>query len=434
MNSPASPGARQRAGLLLLFLGLTLVVINLTNWFVVARVGRSLEEEIGLRLTTVARAAVSSATAVLLLEPDAADDAFVLGELEELRTAHELEDVFVLDPAGNSLYGLRETGSPAGRAATASPDAFARAAAGELASSGALDLEGSVVHLGFAPVAAWDGTVEAVLGVAATDEFFAHLPTLRRRLWFVTAGSAALIALLGVVFFGMTRRLAATESALTRNETLRSMGMMAAGVAHEIRNPLAIISGTAARLKRKYAGDGSDPLFDFIPEEVERLNEIVEGYLRFAKDEPLSLRACDLRDVVERSARLVAEEVAAQGVTIVGPGGGEALAVQADPQRIRQVLLNLLLNAAQAMPEGGRVEVSVAREAARAVVIVRDEGKGFDPDALHRAFEPFFTTKERGSGLGLVMVKRIVDAHGGAVRLENAEGGGARVTVTLPAG
>jgi two-component system sensor histidine kinase HydH len=240
--------------------------------------------------------------------------------------------------------------------------------------------------------------------------------------------------LLGAAFFGMSRRLASTERALSRSESLSAMGMMAAGVAHEVRNPLSIIAGTAHRLRKKYGAGVDDPLFDFIPEEVERLNGIVEGYLRFARNEPLARVDADLVRVVDRSTQLVAEEWAARRVRFTRTGRTDALPMQADPQRLTQVLLNLLINAAQAMPSGGEVIVHVDREGDRAVLRVRDSGKGFDERALRGAFQPFFTTKEKGSGLGLAMAKKIVDGHGGTISVGNAATGGGEVCVRLPLG
>jgi signal transduction histidine kinase len=424
----------KRPALLLLFLALTIVVINVSNWLVLSRATESVEDELGLRLVTVAGAAVSTTTAELLLAPDVGDDAFVLRTLQEIADRHDLEDVFLVDPDGILLWDLRggELGDP-------SPffdldfEAFTKAASGIPAASPTVEVDGVGLKAAFAPVEDWDGTVEAVLGVTAGGGFHERVPALRRALVGVTIGGAALVVILGAVFFGMSRRLTLTESALSRAETLSAMGMMAAGVAHEVRNPLAIISGTAARLKKRYSPDGTaDPLFDFIPEEVERLNGIVEGYLRFARDEPLLLVECDLREVVDRGARLVREELASQRVALSQSGTTDPVHARADPQRLQQALLNLLLNAAQAMPDGGEVEVTLETEGRRAIVGVADHGPGFGQRELRSAFTPFFTTKEQGSGLGLVMARRIVEGHGGAIRIANRPGRGAVVTIELP--
>lgn len=431
--------ARSRGLLLLLFLALILVVMNVSQWFVLRRVANAVEEEIGRRLIAVAEAGITAVTANLLLEPSVGDDDFVTRELSKLARRHDLADVFLLDPDGIMLFDL--DGGPVGdRNPFLEMDfvAFSRATGGASAHSDFVPVDGQLLKAAYVPVRddnAVDSPVEAVLGVSAGGTFHASLPALRRRLWGISIGSAAVIALLGGVFFRMQHRLSHTEVALARSETLSAMGMMAAGVAHEVRNPLAIISGTAERLKRKYgSGATSDQeLFDFIPEEVERLNGILEGYLRFARDEPLAFAECSLGPLVHRCAQMVRDDFGARGVELKAGTEENALVVAADPQRLQQVLLNLLLNAAQAMPEGGSIDLeltAVPPSAAR--ITVRDRGSGFDAKALRGAFQPFFTTKEQGSGLGLAMARRIVEGHGGSITLANHPDGGALVTVELP--
>ncbi|MGQ0721200.1 MAG: ATP-binding protein [Candidatus Eiseniibacteriota bacterium] len=427
------PGRRRGPLLLLLLLALILLVVNASNWFILTRVTESLDEALGLRLITVAAAAVNAATPALLLEPGVADDAFVRRVLEDVARRHELEDVFLMDPAGllrfdlgGAALGERNPFLDLDRAA------FERAASGEPAATPAMERDGARIKSGYAPVEDWDGSVRGVLGVSAGGGFFARVPALRSTLIAVSAGSALVVALLGGVLFGMSRRLVAAEGLLSRSEALAAMGMMAAGIAHEVRNPLSIISGTAARLRKKYGAGAEDPLFAFIPEEVERLDRILEGYLRFARDEPPVPEPCDLREIVERTSRLVEEEFGAKGVIVRKALGEAAVRAEVDPRRLQQVLLNLLLNAAQAMPSGGELELGLAGEGSRAVVRVSDRGRGLTAKELARAFEPFYTTKEKGSGLGLVLAKRIVEAHGGTITIANREGGGATVTVSLP--
>ena len=431
LAAPSRPG-RTRGILLLVFLALTVAVINLSQWLVLGRVRESLEEETGLRLTTVARAAIGEVTEELLLRPDVAEDVFVRSTLADVAARNDLDDVFLLATDGEMLWDAESAQlGPSNPYLALHPESFARAVAGEATASPTREVMGIRFKSAYAPVHDVDGTVGAVLGVAAGGGFLARLGPLERTLRLVSISSAAFVVLLGALFFGMSRRLAATEGALQRAESLSAMGMMAAGVAHEVRNPLAIIAGTAERLRKKY-GANPDPLFEYIPEEVARLNGIVEGYLRFARDEPLARTATDLVRVVDRSLLLVESEASASGVRIARTGLTEPLLISADPQRITQVLLNLLINGVQAMPDGGELRIDVSREGEQAVVRVADSGPGFDERALRGAFQPFFTTKEKGSGLGLAMTKRIVEGHDGAISVANRPEGGALITVRLP--
>jgi signal transduction histidine kinase len=431
----ADPSVRSRGWLLLAFVALMLLVINGSQWFVLHRVTASMERELGLRLATAARSATSIATYDLLLGSDIPDDDVVRLLLGPFRDENDLVDVRLVDRDGIVLFDL-----DGGGVGMEDPfvkldrDAFERAVQGEATASDLIETGGAYLMAAYAPVSDGVHDPQAVLYVTAGSEFHEGLPALRRTFWAISIGSAVLVALLMLIFFRVLRRFAATDAALTRAETLSAMGMMAAGVAHEIRNPLAIISGTAARLRRKYGGttEPPDELFDFIPEEVERLNGILEGYLRFARDEGMSPADCDLVRLVERCRGMVRDDFAARGVTVDVHGVDRPAGIHADALRVQQVLLNLLLNAVQAMPDGGRIDVAVEWDARHATVRVADSGPGFSAKALRGAFQPFFTTKEQGSGLGLTVARRIIEAHGGTITLANGERGGAVVTVDLP--
>jgi signal transduction histidine kinase len=207
---------------------------------------------------------------------------------------------------------------------------------------------------------------------------------------------------------------------------------MAAGIAHEIRNPLGIIKATAARLRKRYDDPAhSDERFAYIDDEVERLNGILTGYLQFARDEAPRLEALDLVPLVERGLRLARPEleIAHVELTTWFPIACYALA---DSQRLQQVILNLVLNAVQAMPQGGRLDVRLEPRDEEARLQFRDTGPGFDPGVRARLFEPFVTTKEKGSGLGLAVARRIVEQHHGRIHVDDAPGGGALVEIVLP--
>jgi signal transduction histidine kinase len=235
-----------RGALLVVFLATIVVLIYVSTWLVLSAVTESFEKELGLRLTTVAQSAITSATPELLLDPSLPEDTFVRGTLQEIALRHGLDQVFVLDAEGRTRFDLAEDSIGRRNALVdLDPGAFERALAGSPAVSRSIDVDGVVLKSAYAPVEAWNGETQAVLGVAAGADFLVPVRALRRTLVGVGAGSALLAALLGAFYFGMTRRLARAEKALARSETLATMGMMAAGVAHEIRNPLAIIAATA---------------------------------------------------------------------------------------------------------------------------------------------------------------------------------------------
>lgn len=237
-----------------------------------------------------------------------------------------------------------------------------------------------------------------------------------------------------VIFQDLTR-LRAMEDAVQRTERLADLGRVAAGLAHELRNPLASMSGSIELLRgRSPAGEDDRRLMDIVLREAERLNGLVSEFLQFARPPPLRREPADLATVLGETLRVFRHDPAAAGLAIE-----EALApspADCDPGQVRQVAWNLLVNAAQAIAgggRGGRIRVACRTEGEEAVLEVEDDGPGIAAADRERIFLPFHTTKERGTGLGLATVHRIVDAHGGRVIVESRPGAGARFTVHLPA-
>jgi signal transduction histidine kinase len=288
---------------------------------------------------------------------------------------------------------------------------------------------------GYAPVFDGLGEVVGFAGVEASVGFFDALDRLRRSLAGIGMAVVTLVGLLLALWVGYARRLATARAALLRQEGLSAMGRMAAGVAHEIRNPLGIIKNTAQLVRDDLREQQVEaPLLDFIPEEVDRLDEILTGYLDFARQAPPRFAEVRLERLLRRTLDLLEQDCAEAGVRVEQALDDHApVSLVADPRRLQQVFLNLFLNALQAMPEGGRLGVEVEDQADTVTVRIRDTGVGLDPKEAAGLFEPFVTSKEKGSGLGLSVVRRIVvEDHGGTVRLDGRPGAGAVVTVVLP--
>jgi len=223
------------------------------------------------------------------------------------------------------------------------------------------------------------------------------------------------------------------EAEIRKHDRLVSLGKMAAGVAHEVRNPLSSIKGLATLLGKKFPETSSErQAARLLTEEVERLNRAITELLTYARPLPLELVPTDPRALIHDSVALVRSDAQAQGVTIevaCSEGLGE---IAIDPDRFRQVLLNLFLNSLQAMPNGGRLVVRCATEGNVIKMEFIDTGPGIAPEDLPRVMDPYFTTKADGTGLGLAMVQKIVEEHGGKVELASEPGRGTTVTITLP--
>jgi signal transduction histidine kinase len=221
---------------------------------------------------------------------------------------------------------------------------------------------------------------------------------------------------------------------ISRAEHLAAMGEMAAGVAHEIRNPLAGIDGVLEVVRRDLPKNSpaQEVLADVLSE-VKRVNRIVGDLLHCARPKNPEFRVGDLNHTVMHAAAVARQQPLAKNVDLEVIPCDNLWSVEHDEWQMHQALLNLLLNALQAMPpEGGKLRVEVGMRGGFATVTIADNGKGIDPDHLPHIFRPFFTTKRAGTGLGLSLVQRVIDLHGGDVQVESEPGKGTQFSISLP--
>jgi len=234
-------------------------------------------------------------------------------------------------------------------------------------------------------------------------------------------------------FNSLLDSLRAAEARLVESERLAAVGQVAAGIAHEVRNPLSGIK-MAAQLIRRRLGEQSPAdaeSAEVMLAEVARLEVIIDDLLTFAGPTRLATEAADLSAVVAEVFDFMARQLEHAGIEVRRELADGLPAAPLDPRRIRQVVLNLVLNAVEAMPGGGTLTVRTRAAADAVVAEIEDTGHGLAPDAAERAFEPFFTTKDGGSGLGLGVSRTLVEAHGGTLAFEPLEPG-TRFTVSLP--
>jgi signal transduction histidine kinase len=230
----------------------------------------------------------------------------------------------------------------------------------------------------------------------------------------------------------LTDELEVKNRELARKNRLADLGQMASHVAHEVRNNLVPVTLYLSLLRRRISDEpGSLEILDKIEAGFTALEAIVHDLLHFTSDREPRFQTCAIGPLVNEVYASLAPQLAAQGIEMVIEVGDEHRAT-ADRDMLRRAVLNLVLNAIDAMPDGGALFVS-ATDCDRAVVIrVEDTGPGVSDDTASRAFEPFFTTKCGGTGLGLAIVQRIVEVHEGEVRVGNRKAGGAVFTLRFP--
>jgi signal transduction histidine kinase len=224
------------------------------------------------------------------------------------------------------------------------------------------------------------------------------------------------------------------EEKLTRAEHLAHVGELAASLAHEIKNPLAGISGAIQVFDQQLAPD--HPHKEILAEilsQIDRLDRTMRDLLIYARPKPPKRRSVDVGTLFERTLVLLRGAAVFRGVQITTRGLDAGIAARVDEGQIQQVMANLLLNAAQACkPRGGAIECAVSATDSATRIEVIDTGAGMSAESLKRAFEPFFTTRTRGTGLGLSICRRVVEAHGGMILIESRLGSGTRVAIELP--
>lgn len=235
------------------------------------------------------------------------------------------------------------------------------------------------------------------------------------------------------------RDLRESGEQLRRAERLSALGEIAAGLAHEIRNPLAGVKGALEIVSSRAAAGTPEAEFTGIAtRELGRLEGLVQEFLDYARPRAPRLRPTDPQELIPRVVSLLRPQAEAAGVVLAveppSDGGAAQPGVLADPEQLQQVLVNVVLNAIHASPRDGRVVIRHLPTEAGHTIEVADQGPGIPPDVRARLFEPFFTTKERGTGLGLAISQRIVSAHQGEIRILPRDGGGTIVQVLLPFG
>jgi len=244
---------------------------------------------------------------------------------------------------------------------------------------------------------------------------------------------------LGFIFYIQARHLTEVrrlEAEVERRERLSALGNLAAIVGHEVRNPLNAISMGLQRLRREFRPQGEPDeyarMMELMQGEVKRLNGIVEEFLSLARPVPLKLESVRVEELLREVATLVGADAEHRRVHLSVRIPADLPEVRLDPNYLKQVLLNLVMNGLEAMPHGGALTLGALASRNSVTVTVEDTGQGIAPDLLPTIFEPYVTTKTKGMGLGLAIARKIVEAHGGRIDVGSRPGEGTRFAITLP--
>ncbi len=461
--------SRQEALATVLFLLVLLSMLNGVAWFMYRRSLALLEEDLGRHLVSIGRGiaaelaktpAAQSRLGVLEVPGGSRvasiDDPLALDDrLVTLLGVYDLDNLALLTPSLEIVASARGEFSsdpaPVGSARVHLED-VAPVLAGEAVHTSLFTVSGETFKSAYVPVYGENSEVNGIVAVDASASFLESAALLRRLLLFLSCASLIFAGLVALLFRRTVRAIVHLEESKRHQEKLSALGTMAAGVAHEVRNPLGIIRATAELLAEESAAEPERrAMLDSIVEEVDRLNRLLTNFLAFSRPAKAAPPDSDLVAPLRECLRGIDAEFGRQRITVAAEISDMPL-VRVDASEARQVFLNLLLNARDAMPDGGAIRVSATERTIRphrrglslsngstlrldgrfVEVAVADTGVGMTKSVRDRILDPFFTTKPGGTGLGLSIVHGIVTGAGGYVEFESKAGKGTVVRVGFP--
>jgi len=437
------PGKR-RSIAVIAFTVLIIIMVNVAWWLFYGKIKTSFETQLARRLTALVD--LGSAFFQPQLIDSLKNDYLsaynsTLEIIEDIHEADSLSEVFLVDadytylattnPYPDSIYYLAVLNGPYIDSLFSlnwidSPDASIKTPiitpdyrVGDI-----------VLKSAFAPLYDTAGLIIAVMGIEADVDYTRALVDIRRNLYISTSISIGAGLVFGVLFFLAHRRLAETEKSLFLSQSQANLGRMVAIVSHEIKNPLAIIRAAAERLQKNGPEEAS-----FIIEETDRLNNIVTGYLDFALGKrTIKKSTVELSRFLTDIARRFAPRLTKDGINLTVDNIDNDIFVHTDPVALRQVIINLILNGAEAVKgkEKAVVKMKCIKKNNMIKIAVTDNGPGIPEKQLKSIFEPFYTTKTTGSGLGLYHSRRLVEQMGGRISAFSKESEKTEFAITLP--
>jgi signal transduction histidine kinase len=431
---------------------LTLVVYNAGGWYLYAMARRQAETELARHLSAIGRTAVldwyKDMAVLRLADPDSGlplplDWEGHAGRIDglrdrlvEIRDSNELEDAAVLDRNHVVLANAGATEEPrlppSGLDSPLIEHAFT---SNTVAISPYYQFRERDHMRSYTPIVNTEGRPAAVLRLWAGGQYFKDLHRIWIYLLIISGVGSFLLVCVALVVYGLLINAVRAEQAMADADRLQSLGTLAAGIAHEIRNPLGIIRAISEELEEDLRDDEERrSLASDITGEVRRLNSMVSQFLTFARPGAgeTDTDAFSLAEVLDDVVQLVHRGGEKEHIVFQCELDRGLPRFQMEENSIRQVLLNILLNAREALGDEGRIEVRLDRWGQFARIEIRDDGPGMDRKEAKRVFDPFFTTKPSGTGLGLAITRNIVVRYGGRIRFDSEPGRGTTVTVLLP--
>lgn len=433
---------KKQINLVIFFIILLLIIFNTGSWFLYSKVKKQQDIELGKRLEFIATSIASKIENDSL--NDSLEDIFTFPELSnfliEIRNNYNLDEIFIFDEEKYVLIDKDVT-------IIDKPypyllwhfDFIKNAWEGKSSFSNLSEFKNEFFKNAFAPIKNKQGKVEKIVCVEASSNFLRVLNILKKGLISVIIWSILIIICLGILLNRLFSSMIKTQKLIEKAERIFNLATLSAMVAHEIRNPLSIIEVTGDLIKRKY-GTEKDELFDYIPEEVTRLNKIINDFLDFSRETPLKKRKISLNKILDEIIKKRKEKI--QEIEINFCPDLRIKECFFDPDKIKQVFINLLQNAIQSVSTTNEKKIEIKTELisqkkkinsnSYLKIEIKDTGIGIIKKDQKNLFEPFFTTKTKGTGLGLYIAQKIIKQHHGEIKIDSMETQGTIIQILIP--
>ena len=410
-----------------------LITANIFAWLYLQRLKTFFISDLKFRLENIARSATEliDANDLELIIPGDESDSQVLYYqqlLYNIKNNNKLQDIYIISPGFDLLVNTDQVFDTIAPSLVIDDSVIERALQGEYAVGELRSLGENLFLKAAVPLINTNNSISGVLVVEAPAEFFTTLDQYDKSLTIFSLINGLVIISVAFLFFRSLKKVVKLQDQMRNQEHLVKLGEMAAAVAHEIRNPLSIIQGTNTLINKKYASK-KDELFTYIPDELDRLNKLIEDFLTFARSREPQYQDVCINDLISRVKLGFLDY---RKFTIQAEIESDIEQIETDPDMLEQVLLNAIQNSFQATSGEGEIRIKVQRQGRFARFQIADNGTGVDDDILPRIFEPFYSTREKGSGLGLAISKQICEQLGGSISMSSGENQGTTLTILIP--
>lgn len=441
---------RSPAGLAFLLLLLTLFLFGGGGWYILEVLKDSKELDLGQRLRGIGETAESvrlNGETFILLERAATVAEFnedLLGEylplqktLKDLKDKNGLRSVLLIDAEKRVLVDADSEFSIGEEypLLTLDKEEIEKAFTGNASATPLYRVGDNPFKRCYIPLYNSQNEVTAVLRLEASRDYFNDILRVKKHIYWIGTIVVCLLILVAMLFYNLLKSLLKTEETLALTDRLRSLGTLAAGFAHEIRNPLSIIRATAESVSEELPGEAEQQvLLHSIVDETDRLNQLMTQFLQFAKPLPSDDKntSCDIQKIIPSVLAMLRKDYEKKSIPLKLNLEPELPPLNMDERSLRQILLNLVINAGEAIDSQGEIEISAKRKKNYIRIEVIDTGRGIPDKSKTRVFDPFYTTKDKGSGLGLFVTRMLVERARGRISISDNNKEGTTVTLEIP--